>query len=269
MECFRTPEIIVGLFLSLCLAAGPTSAEPLKSLEDVDACIHANIPKKTSVQTIEFVTRDKLAFERTTRGKIYARRADDSLRQILMIFTRPQDLRGTQYLMLEAKDHVPDMYIYTRELRKAKRITGRSASGSMFGTDFSFEDFQRMQLLNQPGSSKLLENTVVMDRPAYVIETKPDPSEKSSYEAITAYWDQETCVALKTESYERGHRLRKVLTCDPEQIQQHENIWACQSVLMEDIRDATQTRLLIETMEVGIPIKNRTFSVTGLGKNVR
>ena len=48
-------------------------------------------------------------------------------------------------LLLEKKDRMPDQFMYLPELRKVRRVTKRSVAGSMFGTDFSYEDFERFQ----------------------------------------------------------------------------------------------------------------------------
>ncbi len=266
----RPPLPFATAALLLMLTPLPEAgAEELTTLEEVNACIEANLPKTTSIQTVEFVSTDNVGYEKTTRAKTYSKQGDDSMRRVLTLFTRPIDVRGAQYLMIEKPEGPSDMFVYTPELRKTKRITGRAASGSLFGTDFSYEDFERLHHLNKPGESRLQENQVVMDRAAYVIETRPSANAGSAYETIVSFWDQKTCVALKTESFERGQRLRKVLTSDPDQIHQVGGLWFAHSMLMRDERDNTRTQLLIENIEVGVPIKDRTFLVSQLGKNLR
>ena len=50
-----------------------------------------------------------------------------------------------------------------------------------------------------------------------------------------------------TELYE-GSRPRKVLITDPSEVRQLEGAWVAHNLLMMDLRDKTQTRLVVESI---------------------
>ena len=168
--------------------------------------------------------------------------------------------------MVETKSGANDMFLYTSELRKVKRVTAEGAGGSLFGTDFSYEDFERWQLLNKPGKQKRLPDTELDSRPVYVLETRPDADSGSSYERIVSFVDKETCVVIKTESYEPGDRLRKVLTASPDAILEEAGIHVASEVMMQDVRDETHTAVIVEDLSIDRDIPDGEFTISRLSR---
>ena len=129
----------------------PAAVEPQETVagpgvEEVTNCIKSNVPKQSSVQLVEFTSYDRIGGERVSRAKIYAKKLEaDSTRRVLMRFTKPLEIRGSAFLAIEQDAGSPDMFLYTPEMRKVKRVTGQSGGGALFGTDFSYEDFARWQ----------------------------------------------------------------------------------------------------------------------------
>ncbi len=233
------------------------------SAEAVTECMARNIPQKTSLQTVEFRAKDRVGGERITRAKIYGKRFDDGLRRILMRFFKPNDINGAAFLMIE-KDERNDMFLYSPELRRTRRVTSHNASGSLFGTDFSYEDFERLQGLDKRGRVERLADGSVAERPVHVVEIYPAELEVSSYEVVRFHVDQQTCVTIKTESFEKGHKLRKVLTATPESLAESGGIWIAREILMKDLKDETETRLIIEEVEIDLDISDKRFRLAEL-----
>ncbi len=253
------------MLIRLCLAgilltSGVVRAQEKTPLEEVTDCIKGNIPKETSIQTVEFASVDRVGYEQMRRAKIYGKKGKDGFRRILTQFSKPPDIRGSAYLMFE-REGANDTFIYSREQRRWRRISGRAAAGNILGTDLSYEDFERMQNLDRPDENTRLDDSEVEGRPAYVIESKPLPDAGSIYEKVVTFYDQKTCVTLKSESYEPGGRLRKLLSADPDQIQENDGIWVAHEMVMRDLRDETHTAILIESIEVDVPIKESRFSM--------
>ena len=138
------------------------AAEPAvdPELEPVLACVKRNAPERSSEQIVEFVAVDRLEQRSERRAQLYGKRFGDGKRRIKMCLQKPQEVRGSQLLMIETKGR-PDTFLYSSELRKTKRISGSGACGNLFGTDFSCEDFARWQQLEQPGRARLVGEDVV------------------------------------------------------------------------------------------------------------
>jgi hypothetical protein len=254
------------------LALSPAAADDAvpsrtPAVQQVVDCMEGNKPETSSVQLVEFTSIDRIGGERLSRAKILGKKFEaDGLRRVLLRFTKPLEVRGSAFLSIEKNDGNPDMFLYTPELRKVKRVTGEGGGGKLFGTDFSYEDFVRWQDLNQPGQSKRMPDATEGGKPVFVLETNPAKEAASSYERVLTFVDQETCVALKIESYEKGEKPRKILTADPGQLVEEGGIWFASELLMRDLRDETHTRVIVEDVEVDRRLKDSCFSASKLDR---
>ena len=265
------PAALLSFVLALqpapVAAQAPASVDavPGGPVDEVLDCVKQNTPEQSSVQIVEFTAVDRIGGERVSRAKILAKRfAADSMRRVLLRFTKPLEVRGSALLAIEQDSGSPDMFVYTTEMRKTKRVTGQAGGGKLFGTDFSYEDFARWQGLNQPGASRRLPDAVESGQPVWVVETRPEKEEESGYERVVFFIDQETCVALKTESYERGDTPRKILTADPEQLLEEGGVWFASELTMRDLRDETHTQVVVEDVEVDRGLRDSDLSLSKL-----
>jgi hypothetical protein len=254
----------------LAASGGPALAQaPAKqdasamTADDIDACFRANFPKDSAVQQISLASKDRVGAISTSKATLWWKQLGDDKSGVLIRFESPTELRDAGVLMLE-KDERNDMFMYLPELRKVKRITKHMAEASMFGTDFSYEEFERLQGIAEKAPSERAPDETVAGRAAYVVIAKPAPEQESGYERIKAWIDQETCVALKAEFYERGDAPRKLMTADPATLAQAGSVWYAGEVLQRDLRDETETVLRIEKIEVGVEVPQKLFSVRSL-----
>jgi hypothetical protein len=250
-------------------AVEPTAAEgavgPDSSALEVRACMERNIPPKSSVQTVEFTAVDRVGGKRVSRAKIYGKRLDDGFRRLKMRFVKPPYMRKSELLMIETKSS-PDVFLYSPETRRARRVTGSGGGGSVFGTDFSYEDFERWQLFNRPGSLERRPDTELDGTPVHVLWTFPADEANSQYQKIETFVHRETCVVLKMNSYEVGERLRKVLVADPKTLLDEGGIWVATELVMRDVRDETYTEVLVEDLEVDEEVSDNIFQVSRMGR---
>ena len=252
--------LLLVLLPSLALA----SAAHARTVEEVEACMHANLPETTSVQEIAFVTKDRIGAESETRATLYWKRFKGDLSRVMVRFTAPTDLRGAGVLLLEKKDRMPDQFLYLPELGRTRRVSTRMMTSSLFGTDFSYEDFTRLQGMTTGATERLLEDSELEGGPVHVIERVPDPESGSGYKRIVEYIDTETCVPLKTEMYDGGERLHKVSSTPRAEVKRAGDKWVPWLVKMRDVREETETRLVIEKIEPGVKINRKVFSEQNL-----
>jgi hypothetical protein len=250
--------------LALLFHAPVVSAD--EEVEVVTRCMEKNIPDQTSVQMIAFRSRDRLGAEKRTRAKISAKRFDDGLRRVLMRFYEPADIRGAALLIFEKEDR-NDMFLYTPELQKTRRVSPRNAGGNLFGTDFSYEDFERLQGLHAESKTERRPDAELDGRPVYVVAAHHTPEHESAYESVILFIDRKSCLPLKIECYESGGRLRKLITLDPAQLIQQGGIWLAQEVRVKDLRDETETRLIVEEIAVDEPLSDKRFRIAELGRH--
>jgi hypothetical protein len=224
--------------------------------EQIKTCMAKNLPEDTSVQSIELRARDRAGYEKILQADVYWKRDQNRQSRVLMYFNEPVDVRGARFLIIQNEPQ-NDMYIYMPGLFKVRKITSKRISTSILGTDFSYEDYERLYGILTDLKLEQYPDDVLNGRPVHVLNSYPDGN--SGYEKISTYVDTETCLALKTELFERGHRLRKSLTIDPAVIKPVGNINVPRELLMKDLRDETETRMIIRDIRLGMPLEDDLF----------
>jgi hypothetical protein len=256
-------KLLVALLACLAVATGAAATSPPQTAAEIEDCVRENLPEKSSIQTIVLRATDRVGGVSESKTKLYWKKGDDGFSRVLLRFSAPPDMRGSALLLIE-KDDRNDMFMYLPELKRVRRVTGHMMGGSMFGTDFTYEQFERLQGLAEDVSSERLPDVQLDGKTAYVVSHLPDQEEGSDFEKVVAYVDSTTCVPLKVEFFEKGERLRKLLTTDPSQITKEGESWIPRRLLMQDLLDQTETELIVEKIEVGASIHRKMFTQRAL-----
>ena len=251
---------VLFLFLMLFQAA---SVNAMDVPEVVRTCMAKNMPETAYVQSIELRARDRGGYESIMQADVYWKRQKDALPKVLMYMHEPSDVRGARFLIIQNEPQ-NDMYIYMPSLFKVRKITSRNISNSMLGTDFSYEDFERIQSVMLDMESEQQPDEVLDGRPVYVINSHP--GDNSGYEKIISYIDIETCVTLKTNLLEHGGKLRKTLTVNPETIKKTGSIHVPMELVIKDLRDKTKTTMVVDVIRIDVPLDDDLFDPDQLKK---
>jgi hypothetical protein len=249
----------LGIAFAGIAAAQTEDAQPVHpEAADVEACLRRNLPQRSSIQSVRFETRDRMGGSRTLSGTVYWKKwKETELSRSLIQLDFPPDLRGSAYLLIERPDTV-DVFVYLPEYQKVRRITSHALSGSLFGTDFSYEDMRRLRHLMESAKVERLPDTDVSGRRSHAIRLLPP--DESEYGEVIAWVDVDTCVPLKIELYARGGGISKDLVADPASLTQHGNVWVAHSFTLHDHQENTETRLELGKLEIDVDIPDRTFS---------
>jgi hypothetical protein len=252
---------IASAALSLAIASGATA----KTAEEIEACVKANLPPETSVQTITLKTHNRMDEITSAEVKLYWKRLDEDHSNVMMRFEAPLDRRGSALLMLQKQD-TTDMFMYLPELDRTRRVTGRMLEGSMFGTDFTYEQFQRLQGLAEDVLVERLDDVDMDGATHFVLEHTPRPVKGARKERVVNYIDPEKCIQMRTEFFDGEGDPRKVLLVDSGSIEHDSGLWIPRKVTMKDMRDGTETDLHIEKLEIGVDIPRKTFNQSSLSR---
>lgn len=267
----RWPTVrLFRIFWSAVVFAFPLAAHAVpETAEAIEACVRDNLPRKSSVQTVQLQTTNRVGDSSESVATLHWMMFDDGLSKALLRFRRPMDMRGAGVLLIEKTDRTPDTFLYLPEVGQVRRVSSSAASNSLFGTDFSYEDFNRMLGMSVHASSTREGDSEIEGREAWVLSVRPAPEDESSYERIVMSVDKKTCVVLRTESWEPGDQLRKVLTADPKEIVEQDSLWVARRLKMRDERDETHTDIFVEEIEVNADIKQKMFSARELEAGAR
>lgn len=245
------PLLLIATLLLL-----PSVVIAIELPEVVQACVNRNSQATSSLQTIELRTKDRSGYEKVLHANTYLKRSPGKPARVMLHFDEPADMRGARFLVIEKPPH-NDMYIYMPGLVKVRKITSKRISSSILGTDFSYEDFERLHGVLTDLESEQAADAKLGSRAVHVINSTPKAA--SGYQKITTYIDIETCVALRTDLYENNHKLRKVLTVDAGDIHRHGKVYLPHKLLMRDLRDKSETRMIVEKINLDVLLEESLF----------
>jgi hypothetical protein len=248
----------VLLLLPLSLAATETS------VREVEQCVLDNMPERTMRHRVELKIVDRVGQERILDTELEWKRFEGDLARFVMHVTAPADMRGSAFLVIEQADRDSDVFVYMPELRRVKRISMRTAAGTAFGSDFSYEDMQQLRKIVESGERRRLPDAKLEARDVHVIESRRAEGSSGSYERVLSYIDTETCVILRSEMFEKGATLRKLLTIDPAKVQRAGGIWFPTEIAIEDRRKGTRSLMSVRSSEIDVEISDHHFTQTSL-----
>jgi hypothetical protein len=226
---------------------------------EIEACIRKNAPKATAIEKIR-LTSEGLMYEEeeTLSAKVYWKHSASGTSNILAVFDEPDDILGSRLLFLE-KESGNEIYLYMPALFKVRRISSDRISSSMYGMDFSYEDFQFMYNMMTTAVSEQRPDVEINGKPMHVFAIAPGEGGGSMYETIYSYFDKESCVVRKVEFYEPGAKLRKVLVTDSDSIKRVNGILVPHKLQMSDLKKESTTELTVISVSVDPPIQDSLF----------
>jgi hypothetical protein len=177
----------------------------------------------------------------------------------------PPELRGSSYLVIEKPGSL-DIFVYLPEYQKVRRITPHALAGSLFGTDFSYEDMLRLRHLFENQKMERQPDETLDERAVYVMQLIPPPDAGSSYERVQVWVDQVKCVPLRMKFFAKGGALAKELSTDPASIAQHGDVWFASSLRLRDLHEQTETTLELGDVEIDTELPDRLFSERALAQ---
>jgi hypothetical protein len=215
------------------------------------------------VQSVELRTRDRTGSERVLAGEVKWKRFPNDLGRWLLLLDHPPDVHGSAYLMIE-KEMSEEMFVYLPDIKRARRIHPNTVAGSLFGTDFSYEDMKYLQRIGSQVGAQRQPDADEGGRKLYVVQVTPAPEEGSAYAKVVGFVDQQSCVPLRIEFYEKGGDLLKSMSVDPDSVKREGRGWVPHAIVIKDLKNESETRLLVSKVELDSPIEDRVFSVTNL-----
>jgi hypothetical protein len=253
--------LALGAGVGTALAAGLGGVAPARAdggLDAVIACLRKNAPKAALVQSVELISVDRAGQEVSRAAKLYAKRGADGLGRLLLRVEEPLDLRGTT-LLVDQKPAGAEMYVFLPEIGKVRKVTAGQIRGRLLGSDFSYDELQRVFAQAGDVGVKRLPDGEKDGRAVYQLEATPPAAAGSSYTRVTSLVDRETCVPLEIAFYEKGDAPRKRITVDPARITQEGGVNVPRLVTIRDLEKGTESRLVTHEIEIDPDLSDSMF----------
>lgn len=259
MCVWRLLQVVRATILAFLLAgstpghsARAAESQPLgasASLAEIEACASRNLPDAAGVIEFSVEAIDRSGAVTLSRAEIRWTKDDDELARILLRVSEPSKTAGTALLILDRASDQPEFFLRLPEISRVRRIRSKRLRGPVLGTDFSFEDLQRMREPLDRTDLELIGISEVDGHSAWLLETIPGEHDASGYTRVLTYIDQQHCVPVQVDLFERDDRLRKRLRASRDEIRRVGTANLPHVFIMEDLRRETRTIIRIERFD--------------------
>ncbi|MEE8397317.1 MAG: outer membrane lipoprotein-sorting protein [bacterium] len=182
----------------------------------------------------------------------------------VMFLLEPPGERGIGFLQYDYHDpgRATEQWMYLPALGKVRRlITGdadQPNSGSLFGSELSYEDLERPHL--EDFVFTLEKTGTFAGRPCWVIARRPTPrhAAKSSYSKALLWVDRERLLVLKTQLYDRRGRPLKQITVN--EVRRIEKIWVVMRMTVNNVQTRRITTLKWRDVALNVPVDGAFFA---------
>jgi len=267
-------RVFVCVVLACASASGAAADEtsvfdspgPNASLAEIEACATRNLPNAAGVIGFRVEAIDRSGDVTASRAQIRWRRDSDSLSRIVLRVSEPARTAGTALLIIDRASDQPEFFVRLPDLPKVKRVRSKRLRGPVLGTDFSYEDLDRLREPIDRAGLELVGVSEVDGRAAWLLETRPgrDGTPASEYTRVLTYVDQDHCLPLQVDLFEGEDRLRKRLRTSMDEIRIVGSAHLPERFVMEDLRRETRTVVRIEHFETRADLPAEQFTQRAL-----
>ena len=259
--------VLVGVALLLAHSAG--AADPVQlgahaTLADIEACVSRNLPEAAGRIEFSVEAVDRSGAVTTSRAEVRWRKDDDELARVILQVSEPAKTAGTALLIIDRESDQPEFFLRLPEIEKVKQVRSRRLRGPVLGTDFSFEDLKRLRdPLDRP-DLELIGIAEVDGHATWLLEAIPAENDDSEYTRVLTYVDQNDCVPIQIDLFEKDDELRKRLRAPKQDVRLVGTSHLPHVFVMEDMRRETRTIVRVEQFEARPDLPLEQFTRRGL-----
>ena len=178
----------------------------------------------------------------------------------LFVFDQPRDVQGTALLTHGHLTSQDDQWLYLPALKRVKRISSSSRTGSFMGSEFSYEDMSNPEV--EKYTYKHLRDEPCGELACTVSELTP-VDRKSNYSRQLVWQDKAELRTWKVHYYDRkDSHLKTLVFADYQQYM--DRYWRAGEMKMENHLTGKTTVLRWADFEFGTDLADSDFSQTAL-----
>ena len=200
--------------------------------------------------------------QRSLRLKVIEVQEDGD--RTLLVFDRPQDVKGTAFLVHARKDGPDKQWLYLPALKRVKGISASKQSGSFMGSEFSYEDLGAVEV--EKFTHRFLREESCGNLKCLVLERVPK-SQDSGYSRQLVWLDREELRTIQIHYFDRRDEHLKTMV-----VKGHakylDRFWRSSKATMTNLLTGKSTVLLWSDYEFGTDLDVKDFTRTAL-KRVR
>ncbi len=175
----------------------------------------------------------------------------------------PVSEKGISILQYDYEDlsKDTDQWLYLPELQKVKRIASDGSApkkGSLFGSEFSMEDVERMKL--DEYNYQLVAEKKIKDTNITILELTPNEkrASKTNYSKQSLWVDTDKSLVVKTEYYAWDNKLIKVRQAGA--IKKVNDIWTIGKEVMRNVETKRISELFYKDITYNVELEDEMLT---------
>ena len=273
MRAARPPLRLLLLCTVLLFDASGFAAE--LTAKDVMERVDDRYDGDSSISSWTMILIDRRERQRTRDMRIYQKDYTQDTKR-LYLFESPADIRGTAFLNFDWNDldRDDDSWLYLPSLQRVKRLATSDTSDSFLGSDFTYADFNGLQI-EWYDYSFINDSEVVDGEDCWVIEVTAKPEFKDEAEDATGYsraqfWvRKDIFVSVQAQAWElRGNRIKYFSSSEIELI---DDIWTVQRLQAITTRNGRQEHasvLQLNNVEYNVDVDDALFTTENMQRGL-
>lgn len=246
---------LVGLAMLVLLAGSVMAADEARAIV-AEAQRRTNATSQSYEGLLQvFDGKGKVSDKRWT----LQRQGAHGQSKMVLRFSLPAEVKGVALLVINHPDRASDQWMWTPAVERDRRIALQDRSTRFFGTDFSFEDLEERDV--DQYDYALQGDEAVDGAMCWKIQSVPKQSKSSQYSRSLVWVRKDNYVVARIDSFSKGEPVRRLIYTDITSVQ---GIWTARTLDMTDLRRGSHTRLTLDKLQYGAPMKDEDFTLQAI-----
>ena len=191
-----------------------------------------------------------------------SRRYDGLLAKSVLRVTAPADLAGMAFLQIQTESGDDDRWLYLPELRRSRRVAGRTRQSAFMGTDFSYADLDRRDL--RDADARLAGSASLDQVPCWRVDVSPRAAD-AVYGRLEIWIRKDNGVPIQWQMFARSGTLVKTLVAS--EVRRIEDRWFIVRSVMTNLADGRETLLTLDRIVPTHTLPDDEFTVRALERS--
>ncbi len=237
MATFQIPRNLMRLLLAALVVLLFAPSVFAQSAEDIFREVDRRQRQVQSQRTeIDMEIVDGHGRSRSSSMILLTKIGDGNTFKALVVFTAPEDIRGTGLLTLHTASGDEQMF-YVPALDRIQRVDGSLRGERLGGSDFTFEDISP----RDPDDYTL--HLIRTTETAWIIRATPSTEAVSAYGKVVLMVDRQRYAILRMDCYDRqDRRIKRLVASEFEEVRP--GVWQASRLSMEDEASGRRTSLV-------------------------
>lgn len=224
-------------------------------------CVMDNVPPALRVLDVVITTHDLHSDQQTSDRVAFDAHLQDNngLLAVSAIVNAPDDLEGAAYLFRQTTAG-SEVFYYSPELDRVRRIEGGSGAGGIFGSALSFSDFEDVERTLR--SSSITLRGVKPDDPATIrrFVVLPSPAADAPFGRINMKVDTERCFIVEADIMNaEDERIRHIRAPRDELQKMDDRFWYPRRIEVQNFETQRMTEAHIRDLRLPTSVPEQVF----------